>query len=178
MPTSTGSDGMSEIALQAVCAYCGIVAVGVRSEVLETVGRHFVMAHEAINPVLEGRDFSLEAAPWRCDLCGVQTEPPFWQHTSTPPTSTGRFVDADGLWLACQTCHQLILAKNLAGLVRQHMEQTGINSPWMFEDLDLPAGPVGERRRSHAALSLYRAEMAERFRALLKNLDSGVQAWG
>lgn len=88
---------------------CGEFNVVPTSDVTRAVATHFYFRHHRTGPLIEGRDFRIIKPPRRCDLCGITVELPWWEHTCDPPLT--ELDDLDGLWLVCDTCHELALQK-------------------------------------------------------------------
>lgn len=65
-------------------------------------------------------DFTSHPAPYRCDLCGVKTEPPWW--TMVTPRTVDYKVEDPG-WLVCDPCQVMVVANDLMGLVKRYMQQ-------------------------------------------------------
>lgn len=72
----------------------------------DAVVEHFLSEHDGEAVIVEGQDFTIEDAPMRCDICGTVAEPPWWTYAAEP-----RVIDpgdADGLWLVCDPCDEII----------------------------------------------------------------------
>jgi len=95
-----------------------------------------------------------------CDACYSILEPPYWDHTSTPPTHSGGFRDDDGGWLLCDTCHDLCAAGRPGAWVRHAWTSTTARYPWLLRLS--PDGQIGSR-----------AELAGTLRLLVSQLDEG-----
>lgn len=85
-----------------------------RIEVLRATAVHFAVDHDEPGPALiEGKDFLLEPAPYRCDLCGVAVELPAWEYETLPG------VAEDPLWVVCDPCGGLVEAGTQIRLFRR-----------------------------------------------------------
>jgi hypothetical protein len=88
---------------------CGEFDVARTSEVTRAVATHFFNRHHRTGLLIQDRDFRIISPPPRCDLCGIAVEMPWWEHKCDPPLT--EMDDLDGLWLVCDTCHELVLRK-------------------------------------------------------------------
>jgi hypothetical protein len=98
-----------ENALEGVCRVCDpnrlLFASKSRTRLLQIVANHFLHHHSDRTALLEGMDFSVHSAPYRCDLCGAVAERPWWVYT-TPPHPD--FEVEDETWLVCDGCAELV----------------------------------------------------------------------
>ena len=104
-------------ARQAMCLRCQRV-IGLdteREKLIKQVAAHMAERHDFTSGTLiEGGDFQLEPAPYRCDLCGVVVEPPVWDYRS--------HVDVEWMsddWLVCFACHELIADGRITPLFKR-----------------------------------------------------------
>lgn len=135
--------------MQATCPQHGIIAMGPRGLVLEQAAAHFAHDHQQ-QVVVEGEDFVLENAPYRCDICGTVAEPPWWTWTINPPLF--EFGDADGRWLVCSPCDPLLRAKDLKGLLIRAVREQRMQTP------DLPREIIYQATRPRLELLVEAAE--------------------
>lgn len=93
------------------CLHCEgrvLLAHADRGEARKQIFMHLIRTHDGFDGhgvILEGEDFLCEPAPYRCDLCLVAAEPPWWTYM-TPPTA--EFPVQDPGWLVCDGCHEII----------------------------------------------------------------------
>lgn len=137
---------------------CGIFAAGPRAYVVRMIASHFIAEHPDINPIVDGVDYRLYEAPWKCDTCGVPIEPPFWTHTAVSPIDLPLFVDTDGEWLLCQECHRLLTDRDSTKLAIRMIRMHEQNSPGLL---------VGE-----AGMNL-RVTIVDQARQYVEHLDDG-----
>lgn len=112
---------------------CGIFAGGPRPFVVKLILDHFSVEHPDINPVVDGIHFRLYEAPYKCDVCGVNAEPPYWDHAASEPIHTSFSVDTDGLWLLCQTCHDIVEKRDSIKLAIRMLKVTEELSPGLLK---------------------------------------------
>lgn len=122
---------------------CGIFGSGPRTHVITQIADHFIASHPDVNPIVNGVHYRLYEAPWRCDACGVNTEPPYWTHKATAEIHLPLFVDTDGDWLLCQECHQRVLARDSIKLAIRMIRMHQQTAPGLL------AGAAGENVRVH-----------------------------
>lgn len=127
MPTSHVGNEPEETSLQGRCLTCGVIALGPRRIVLDQATSHFITEHPAHRLVLEGPDFVIEVAPYRCDLCGAVAEPPWWTYVTVPALT--QYGDEDGRWLVCDRCHPLVELENINGLIERAVHEQRLQSP-------------------------------------------------
>lgn len=139
---------------------CGIVAQTPEPDVPQRVAVHFQLVHPDVQqPLRQNREWESFASPLRCDTCNEVVELPYWRHVSTPPTRSSFTFDADGLWLLCETCHDLRTRGDLAGWVQRHEAIAVEQSPIL---LTLPQ-----------VRATMRNERAAVMRQLLERLNDG-----
>ena len=122
--------------MQASCATHGVIALGPRGVVLDMVGTHFAAEHDGQAVVVEGADFLLEPAPYRCDVYGAVAEPPWWTWVIDPPLFD--MGDGDGRWLVCEPCDALLRARDVKRLAIRCVREQARQSP------DLPREAIYE----------------------------------
>jgi hypothetical protein len=149
------------------CLLCpGLVDRVHLEEVRDVAREHLSALHPIETAALQASGGRLDDQ-WRgrvavpvCDACYSILEPPYWDHTSTPPTHAGGFRDDDGGWLLCDQCHELRIAGRPGAWTRYVWTTVSSRYPWM-QHLT-PDGQLGTR-----------AEMASTIRLLLERLDQG-----
>lgn len=149
------------------CLLCPGLVDRVHLEEVRTVAReHLSSVHPLETAALQATGGRLDDH-WRgrvagpvCDACYSILEPPYWDHTSTPPTHAGGFRDEDGGWLLCNTCHDLCTAGRPGAWVRHAWTSTTARYPWLLRLS--PDGQIGTR-----------AELAGTLRLLVQRLDEG-----
>lgn len=137
---------------------CGVFGSGPRTYVITQIADHFIAHHPDVNPIVDGVHYRLYEAPWRCDCCGVNTEPPYWTHKSIGEIVLPLLVDNAGEWLLCQDCHQFVVAREPIRLAIRMIRMHQQNSPWVL------AGEAGENVRVH---------MTEMAREYVEKFDDG-----
>ncbi len=154
MPEAWTGNNSPETALNARCPEHGLIASGPRDAIDALVPAHFMDYHPEQTLIIQGRHFTIEIAPFRCDVCGVVPEPPYWTHHTNRPLL--EYGDADGAWLVCDACHELILARDLHGLIAKTIAESIRDAPTLTS-------------------REIRAEVAKRHVDLLNHIDEGVR---
>lgn len=122
---------------------CGTFGSGPRTYVLTQIADHFIANHPGINPIVDGVHYRLYEAPWRCDTCGVNTEPPYWTHNATKKIELPLFVDTDSEWLLCGECHGFVTKRDHIALAIRMIKMHEQNSPGLLR------GDAGMNVRVH-----------------------------
>jgi len=104
----------------------GLIGAGPYDVVTGQITNHFVRKHPDLQLVIQGDAFDIVVASLRCDVCNVIAEPPYWTYKVTPEIFPG---DADGLWLVCDPCHQLIAADDEQAVVDRYCRVTRETAP-------------------------------------------------
>ena len=142
------------------CLVCpGLIDRVVRAEAPPAVAEHFRQHHPGIG-LVEGQHWEIRPAPLVCDTCLAVVELPWWEHISTPHTHVDGHLDGDGIWLLCDTCHQLWGSGDLVGWVRRGWSVAVDRAPYLLQD---PPTMQAESRR----------HLADTLRPLLERLDDG-----
>jgi hypothetical protein len=150
-----------------LCVHCGMIGQTPKYDVASFIDMHYNDKHrrpddlrDAERVLVEGVHFTSYRSPNRCDSCSDALEPPYWWHVSDPPTSVPPSMDSDGIWLVCDTCHDLWVARDLVGLVRQNWAMVKGQSPGMVTP-ELEAA--------------VRVNCTQRYRLLFERWDEGTR---
>lgn len=138
---------------------CGLFAVAHESEIPCLISEHFGNQHPHVPLPIEGVHFTRVTTGYRCDACGRRCEPPSWFHHAEPHIDTEKILDVDGIWLLCDTCHDLFTERKLAAWTRYVWLQLAAVSPWLA---------VGGDRGVTV-----RVELVARLRSMFERFDGG-----
>jgi hypothetical protein len=162
MSPRSSSDGINyDTTMNVHCTFCGLVAMCPKYDLVPVVAEHFLTKHPDLKRPTLGVHYRVFEAPVRCDSCGDVVELPFWTHISNPPTSVLPTIDYDGRWAVCDTCHDLWVERDLAGLIDHHWEITMAQAPGLVRTPDI----------EHQIKSV----VAERYRLLFERWDGGTR---
>jgi hypothetical protein len=80
-----------------------VIGLGAPPLIIGYITEHFSDRHPELEIVHQGADVMISPAPYRCDLCSVVAEPPWWCYRTGPGLPA-----EDPEWLVCDSCHRLI----------------------------------------------------------------------